>query len=38
MFDGRAAIGYGHGYHAHKFYLGLALDPRYIQGFIEGSL
>ena len=38
MFEGRAAIGYGHGYDAQKFYLGLALDPNYIKGFVEGCL
>ena len=26
MFEGRAAIGYDHGYDAEVFYLGLALD------------
>ena len=38
MFEGRAAVGYDHGYDAHKFYLGLALDPKYIEGFVEGCL
>ena len=38
MFEGRAAIGYNHGYDAHKFYLGLALNPKYIEGFVEGYL
>ena len=38
MFEGRAAIGYNHGYNAHKFYLGLVLDPKYIEGFVEGCL
>jgi hypothetical protein len=38
MFEGRAAIGYNHGYAAHKFYLGLALNPKYIEGFVEGRL
>ena len=38
MFEGRAAIGYDHGYDAQKFYLGLALDPNYIEGFVEGCL
>ena len=38
MFEGRAAIGYDHGYDAQKFYLGLALDPKYIEGFVEGCL
>jgi hypothetical protein len=30
MFKGRAAIDYDHGYDAQKFYLRLALDPKYI--------
>ncbi len=38
MFKGRAAIGYDHGYDAQKFYLGLALDPHYVEGFVEGCL
>ncbi len=38
MFEGRAAIGYDHGYDAQKFYLGLALDPKYVEGFVEGYL
>ena len=38
MFEGRAAIGYDHGYDAQKFYLGLALDPKYIEGYVEGCL
>ena len=38
MFEGRAAVGYDHGYDAQKFYLGLALDPKYIEGFVEGCL
>jgi len=38
MFEGRAAIGYDHGYDAQKFYLGLALDAKYIEGFVEGCL
>jgi hypothetical protein len=37
-FNGRAAIGYDHGYDAEVFYLGLALDPMYIEGFVEGCL
>jgi hypothetical protein len=36
--EGRAAIGYDHGYDAQKFYLGLALDPAYVEGFVEGCL
>ncbi len=35
MFEGRAAIGYDHGYDAQKFYLGLALDPKYVEGCLE---
>jgi hypothetical protein len=38
VFEGRAATGYDHGYDAQKFYLGLALDPKYIKGFVEGCL
>jgi hypothetical protein len=38
VFEGRAAIGYDHGYDAQKFYLGLALDEKYIEGFVEGCL
>jgi hypothetical protein len=38
MFEGRAAIGYDHGYDAQKFYLGLALDPKYVAGSVEGCL
>ena len=37
-FESRAAIGYDHGYDAEVFYLALALDPKYIEGFVEGSL
>jgi hypothetical protein len=38
MFEGRAAIGYDHGYDAQKYYPGLALDRKYVEGFIEGCL
>jgi hypothetical protein len=38
VFEDRAAIGYDHGYDAQKFYLGLALDPKYIEGFVGGCL
>ena len=37
-FEGRAAIGYDHGYDAEVFYLGLALDPKYVEDFVEGRL
>jgi hypothetical protein len=37
-FTVRAAIGYDHGYDAQVFYLGLALDPHYVEGFVEGCL
>jgi hypothetical protein len=37
-FTGRAAVGYDHGYDAEVFYLGLALDPAYVEGFVEGCL
>jgi hypothetical protein len=35
---GRAAIGYEHGYDGKVFYLELALDPAYVEGFVEGCL
>lgn len=38
VFEGRAAIGYDHGYDAEVFYLGLVLDPKYVEGFVEGCL
>jgi hypothetical protein len=34
-FTGRAAIGYDHGYDGEVFYLGLALDPAYVEGCLE---
>jgi hypothetical protein len=37
-FIGRAAIGYDHGYDGEVFYLGLALDPHYVDGWVEGCL
>ena len=37
-FTGRAAIGYDHGYDGEVFYLGLALDERYVDGWVEGCL
>jgi hypothetical protein len=37
-FTGRAAIGYDHGYDGEIFYLGLALDPSYVEGWVEGCL
>jgi hypothetical protein len=37
-FTGRAAVGYDHGYDREVFYLGLALDERYVDGFVEGCL
>ena len=38
MFEGRAARGYNHGYDAQKFYLRVALDPKYVEGVVEGCL
>lgn len=38
MFEGRGATDYDHGYDARVFYRGLALDPKYVEGFIEGCL
>jgi hypothetical protein len=37
-FEERAALGYGHGHHyaAKVLYLGLALDPACVEGFVEG--
>jgi hypothetical protein len=37
-FTERAAIGYDHGYDGEVFYLGLALDPAYTTGWVEGCL
>ena len=37
-FTGRAAIGYDHGYDAQKFYLGLTLDPKCVERFVDGCL
>jgi hypothetical protein len=37
-FAGRAAIGYDHGYDGEVFYLRLALNPSYIEGWVEGCL
>jgi len=37
-FTGGTAIGYDHGYDAEVFYLGLALDERYVEGWVEGCL
>lgn len=36
--EGRASIGYDHGYDAQKYYMGLTLDERYIEGFVEGCM
>ncbi len=38
VLEGRAAIGYDHRYDAERFYLGLALDEKYVRGFVEGCL
>ena len=35
---GRAAICYDHGCDAEVFYLGLALDERYVESWVEGCL
>ncbi len=37
-FTGRAAIGYDHSYDGEVFYLGLALDPAYVEGWVEVCL
>ena len=37
-FTGRTAIGYVHGYDGEVFYIGLALDPHYVDGWVEGCL
>jgi len=36
--EGREAMGYDRCYDAVIFFLGLALDERYIEGFVEGCL
>jgi hypothetical protein len=36
--SGRATFCYDHGYNAEVFYLGLALDPHYVDGWVEGYL
>jgi uncharacterized membrane protein len=33
-FTGWAALGYDHGYDGEEFYLGLALAPKDIEGFV----
>ena len=38
VFEDRVAIGYDHGHDSEVFYLGLALDPAYIEGVVEGRL
>ena len=38
MFESRGAVGYDHGYDGEVFYLGLALDPNYVEGLVEGCL
>jgi hypothetical protein len=37
VFEGRAAIGYDHGYDTEVLHLGLVLDPKYVEGFVEGA-
>lgn len=32
------AVGYDHGYDGEVFYLGLALNPKYVEGLVEGCL
>ncbi len=34
-FSGRAAIGYDHGYDTEVFYLGLAVDEKYVEGSLD---
>lgn len=34
----RSNIGYDHGYDVRVFYLGLSLDPSYVEGFVEGCI
>jgi hypothetical protein len=36
--EDREAVGYDHGYDGEMFYLGLALDPAYVEGLVEGCL
>jgi hypothetical protein len=33
VFEEWAAVGYDHGYDAQKVYLGLMLDPKYVEVF-----
>jgi hypothetical protein len=33
--EGRTAIGYDHGNDGEMFYLGLTLDPAYVEGCLE---
>lgn len=37
-FEGKAAIGYEHGYDEEIYYLGLALVPTYVERFVECCL
>jgi hypothetical protein len=37
VFEGGVAISYDHGYDAEVFHVGLALDPKYVEGFFEGA-
>ena len=37
-FEGRAPIGYYYGHGTEVFYLGLGLDERYVEGFVERCL
>lgn len=32
------SVGYGHGYDGKMFYLGLVLDEKYVEGWVEGYL
>lgn len=34
MFKDKTAKGYDHGYDAQRYYLGLALDPKYVEGCV----
>ena len=38
MFQGSVTIGHDHRYDAQKLCLRLALDPKYIEGYVEGCL
>ena len=38
MFDCRPTVGCDHGYGDQKFYLTLAVNEKYVEGFVESCL